>query len=78
MEFYQTNIGSIDANIESCLTYWIDKFETTIIIEALVRSLSAQKPISYANKILDSWHRQGVTKLKDIQHIDEYYKNKKR
>lgn len=43
------------------------------LLEALHRSINAQKPISYANSIIENWRIQGVRAYKDVIRLDNAF-----
>ncbi len=77
--------GISGRNLIDSETAFIDKwtkeyaFTLDIIEEACRRTISAtQKPsFEYADKILESWHKEGVHHLSDIAKADEQFKKTK-
>lgn len=55
-------------------------FATDIINEACRRTIAAihQPSFEYADKILDSWHKQNVRHLNDVAQLDSNYQNQKK
>lgn len=59
----------------ACMDKWMKDygFSLELILEACSRTMEAihQPSFSYANKILTSWHEQGVKSFQDIQRADQ-------
>ena len=62
------------------IDHWFDDlhFTSDIILEACSRTIAqTQRPnFPYANKILESWHRNGIHHLSDIQTLDKEHQTK--
>lgn len=75
-EFYTTKIGEMTPSISVTLELWEKEFPRSIILEALNRSIEAQSPISYANKIIEDWKNNGVKNFSDIVEVDRKFNRK--
>lgn len=62
------------------IDHWFDDlhFTSDIILEACSRTISLiQQPhFGYANKILESWHKNGIRHLSDIKVLDEEHQKR--
>jgi len=71
--FYEEMIGQISPEVNVRFEMWQEIYSKPIILEALYRSLNAKKPISYANKIIESWLADGVVNYQDIIKSDRNF-----
>lgn len=68
--FYEEQIGRVSPEVSVRLNEWLKFYPKSLILEALHRSRNAQKPISYANSIIENWRNQGVKTYKDVIRLD--------
>jgi len=70
---YEVLYGEVHPHIENQLRNWQSKLPTTLILEALVRSVKANKPLLYANSIIKNWEKQGVSCIDGVRKLDNEY-----
>lgn len=70
---YEVLIGKAGPSVETQLNTWQQTKPTLLILEALVRSVNANNPMSYANKILINWDKQGINSLAEVRKLDSEY-----
>ncbi len=64
--FYEELIGRVSPEVKVRLEQWEVDYPKSFILEALHRSIKAQKPIAYAASIIEQWTEQGVMTYQDI------------
>lgn len=69
--YYKQMIGEVHPHIETQLVEWQRKWPRSLILEALNRSIKANKPILYANRIIENWQEAGVQTYKDLMTFDK-------
>lgn len=72
--YYEQMIGEVHPHIDTQLVEWQWKLPKSLILEALNRSVKANKPILYANTIIENWENAGVKTYKDVINLDKNYK----
>lgn len=70
---YEVLIGKFGPTVETQLNTWQETKPTLLILEALVRSVNANNPMSYANKILENWGKQEINNLEEVRKLDNEY-----
>lgn len=76
--FYEELIGPVSPEVKVRLDQWAVYYPKSFILEALHRSLKAQKPIAYAASIIEQWTAQGVTTYQDIIKEDRAFQERQR
>src|SRR5699024_3880432 len=71
--FYEEEIGRVSPEVSVRLNEWLKFYPKSLILEALHRSINAQKPISYANSIIENWRSQRVRTYKDVIRLDNAF-----
>ncbi|WP_161877692.1 DnaD domain protein [Alkalibacterium sp. MB6] len=71
--YYSQLIGEINPIIENQLNQWKKNMPTSLVLEALQRSLKANNPLLYAASILSNWRKEKVSSLKDVVTLDRHY-----
>lgn len=71
--FYEELIGRVTPEVSVRLTEWLAHFPKSLILEALHRSLKAQKPLAYAASIIEKWQAQGVKTYHDVIQLDRKF-----
>ena len=71
--FYEEQIGTVSPEVSVRLNEWLEFYPKSLILEALHRSTNAQKPISYANSIIENWKDKGVRTYKDVIRLDHEF-----
>ena len=73
---------SMAASEQEHLQHWVCdlKFDEEIVAEACRRTISniSRPSFEYANSILNSWYRQGVSSRADIMQLDARYMEQKK
>lgn len=80
LEFYQNNFGILSPHIQEDLMYWCQDCPLDLVLEAMKRALTNQKPYSYAQGILKSWLSKNIRTLEQaqaeaIQHKQQQQRN---
>lgn len=74
--FYQNNIGMIRPQIAEEIIAWINDFDDEMVIEALSRSISRNKPNwGYARSILVSWKNKNIRTIEQAKAEEVEFKN---
>lgn len=68
--FYQQNFGMASSHIVEDLNYWVDDLSEELVIEALKKTIEAEKPYSYAKGIMRNWASKGIKTLEDVESMD--------
>lgn len=69
--FYQNNFGNPNNSwVAQSLKELVDYSSEELAIEALKRSIEADKPLAYAKGILRSWKRKGVKTIDDVSRVE--------
>ena len=71
--YYRQVTGEVNPPIENQLRHWEKSFPTSLILEALSRSLKAVYPLPYAASILEKWKNAGVETYKDVVELDDQF-----
>ncbi len=74
--FYEELIGQVSPEVKVRLEQWVVDYPKSFILEALHRSIKAQKPIAYAASIIEQWTEQGVTTYQDIIKEDRAFQER--
>ena len=74
--FYEELIGQVSPEVKVRLEQWAVDYPKSFILEALHRSIKAQKPIAYAASIIEQWTEQGVTTYQDIIKKDRAFQER--
>lgn len=69
--YYQEIIGEINPTTEKQLGDWERSFPTSLILEALNRSLKAVHILPYATTILTNWQKAGVQTYRDVVKLEK-------
>lgn len=64
--YYKLVVGDWSPLVKNQLRAWEKAFPTSLILEALSRSLNANHILPYAGKILENWELAGVRTYKDV------------
>ncbi|WP_227396806.1 DnaD domain-containing protein [Jeotgalibacillus aurantiacus] len=76
IRFYERNIGPASPYLMNEILQWADEYSDTLIIEAMKRSLEANKRSwGYIKSILMEWVHKNVRTIEDIQALDIEFKN---
>ena len=67
LEFYQNNFGVLSPYIQEDLIDWCQDYPLDLVIEAMKRALTNQKPYSYAQGILKSWIGKNIRTLEQAK-----------
>lgn len=65
--FYQANFGIEPPFIMQDIEHWIDDLNEELVIEALKKTVEAEKPYNYAKGILRNWMKKGIKTLADVE-----------
>ena len=65
--FYQVNFGIEPPTIMQDIEHWIVDLNEELVIEALKKTVEAEKPYSYAKGILRNWIKKGIKTLADVE-----------
>lgn len=76
--FYQKNFSNLTEHIKEDLDKWIKDIGNELVLEALKRSVEAEKNYNYAKGIMKNWKRNSFKTIEDIKKQDEEYAKKKR
>lgn len=65
--FYQQNFGVEPPTIQQDIDYWIEDLSSPVVIEALKRTVEAEKPYSYAKGIMKKWAGKGIRTMEQVE-----------
>ena len=65
--FYQANFGIEPPFIMQDIEHWISDLNEELVIEALKKTVEAEKPYNYAKGILRNWIKKGIKTLADVE-----------
>ena len=65
--FYQANFGIEPPTIMQDIEHWIVDLNEELVIEALKKTVEAEKPYSYAKGIMRNWIKKGIKTLADVE-----------
>lgn len=65
--FYQQNFGVEPPTIQQDIDYWIEDLSAPVVIEALKRTVEAEKPYSYAKGIMRKWAGKGIRTMEQVE-----------
>ena len=65
--FYQQNFGVEPPTIQQDIDYWIEDLSAPVVIEALKRTVEAEKPYSYAKGIMKKWAGKGIRTMQQVE-----------
>ena len=65
--FYQANFGIEPPFIMQDIEHWISDLNQELVIEALKKTVEAEKPYNYAKGILRNWIKKGIKTLADVE-----------
>ena len=65
--FYQANFGIEPPTIMQDIEHWISDLNEELVIEALKKTVEAEKPYSYAKGIMRNWIKKGIKTLADVE-----------
>ncbi|WP_226582156.1 DnaD domain-containing protein [Halobacillus litoralis] len=66
-EFYEQNIGILNAFIAEQITEWCEELSDELVIESMQRALQHNKPFfKYCEGILRRWHAAGINTLEAV------------
>lgn len=71
--YYQEVFGEVHQYVEAQFKDWLKFVPTSLILEALSRSVRAARPLPYANTIIENWLALGVTSREEVLKIDEEF-----
>lgn len=75
--FYENNIGMLRPIISQELLDWINDMGDVMVIEALKRAISQNKPSwGYAKGILNSWYSKGIKTVEQAEAEDVEFRNR--
>jgi DnaD/phage-associated family protein len=66
-QFYQQNFGVEPPTIQQDIDYWIEDLSAPVVIEALKRTVEAEKPYSYAKGIMRKWAGKGIRTMEQVE-----------
>jgi len=65
--FYQANFGIEPPFIMQDIEHWISDLNEELVIEALKKTVEAEKPYSYAKGILRNWLSKGIKTIEQVE-----------
>ena len=65
--FYQANFGIEPPFIMQDIEHWISDLNEELVIEALKKTVEAEKPYNYAKGIMRNWIKKGIKTLADVE-----------
>lgn len=77
INFFKNNFSDLNQHIRQDLTNWVEDIGSELVIEALKKSIEAEKNYNYAKGIMKNWKRSDIKTLKDVEEEDKAYVNKK-
>ena len=76
-QFYQENFGVLSPLVAETLGQWTDDLGDELVIEAMKRSVLANKSFNYAVGILKDWYRKNYRSLADVEAADREFQRKR-
>lgn len=76
--FYQNNFSNLTEHIKQDLERWMKNIGSELVLEALKRSVEAEKNYNYAKGIMKNWKKNSFKTIEDIKKQDEEYTSKRR
>ena len=73
-EFYQQNFGVISPFVAEKINGWIDDLSEELVIEAMKKTLTANKQFNYTEGILKEWYRTNVKTIDDVKTKEKEFK----
>lgn len=65
--FYQANFGIEPPTIMQDIEHWIVDLNEELVIEALKKTVEAEKPYSYAKGIMKKWLSKGIKTIEQVE-----------
>ncbi|WJQ12785.1 DnaD domain protein [Geobacillus stearothermophilus] len=77
VKFYERNFGLVNDFIREKIVHWCEDLSDPVVIEAMKRALTNQKPFGYAEGIMRNWASRNVKTLDDVYALDVEFENQK-
>lgn len=78
INFFENNYYKAPEFIKQDLKEWIENIGSKLVIEALKRSVEAQKNYDYAKGIMKDWNSNNFKTIEDIEKQDKEYASRKK
>src|SRR5699024_374649 len=76
--FYQNNFSELNQHIKQDLSDWIDEIGSELVLEALKKSIEAEKNYNYAKGIMRNWKQNDVKSIQDMEEEERAFVSRKR
>lgn len=76
--FFQNNFSELNQHIKQDLSYWIDEIGSELVLEALKKSVEADKNYNYTKGIMRNWKQNDVKSIQDMEEEEKAFISRKR